>query len=99
MRYVIAIAALLLSVACSSVAFSATTPPPVALNPQPEPPGVTDATLPPGPCRTENGKFKKCEVPAGATAKCKDGTFSAHKTRAGTCSHHGGVTKWLTTVN
>ncbi len=34
-------------------------------------------------------------VPAGATAKCADGTYSFSKHRRGTCSHHGGVSQWL----
>jgi len=34
--------------------------------------------------------------PAGATAKCKDGTFSHSKHHSGTCSRHGGVGEWLT---
>ncbi len=34
--------------------------------------------------------------PAGATAKCKDGTYSKSKHHAGSCSHHGGVAQWLT---
>ena len=33
--------------------------------------------------------------PAGATALCRDGTFSFSRTRRGTCSHHGGVARWL----
>ena len=33
--------------------------------------------------------------PAGATAKCKDGTYSKSKHRSGTCSKHGGVADWL----
>jgi hypothetical protein len=33
--------------------------------------------------------------PAGATAECKDGTYSFSKHRSGTCSHHGGVKRWL----
>lgn len=32
--------------------------------------------------------------PAGATAKCKDGTYSYSQNRSGTCSHHGGVAVW-----
>ena len=31
--------------------------------------------------------------PAGATAKCKDGTYSTSKTGTGRCSSHGGVDK------
>lgn len=33
--------------------------------------------------------------PAGATAKCKDGTYSKSQNHSGTCSHHGGVAEWL----
>lgn len=32
-------------------------------------------------------------VPASATAQCRDGSYSFSK--SGTCSHHGGVAKWL----
>jgi hypothetical protein len=34
-------------------------------------------------------------VPAGATAKCGDGTYSFSQSRRGTCSSHGGVSQWL----
>jgi hypothetical protein len=34
-------------------------------------------------------------VPPGATARCRDGTYSFSEHRAGTCSHHGGVAAWL----
>jgi hypothetical protein len=34
--------------------------------------------------------------PTGATAKCKDGTYSKSQHRSGTCSKHGGVAEWLT---
>ena len=33
--------------------------------------------------------------PAGATAQCNDGKYSFSKHRRGTCSHHGGVKRWL----
>jgi len=33
--------------------------------------------------------------PTGATAKCKDGTYSNSKHHSGTCSRHGGVAAWL----
>lgn len=34
-------------------------------------------------------------APAGATARCVDGTYSFSQHRSGTCSHHGGVAEWL----
>lgn len=34
-------------------------------------------------------------VPAGASAQCRDGTYSFSQHRSGTCSHHGGVAEWL----
>ncbi|WSY63845.1 DUF3761 domain-containing protein [Nocardia sp. NBC_00881] len=34
-------------------------------------------------------------APDGASAHCKDGTYSFSRHRAGTCSHHGGVACWL----
>jgi len=42
------------------------------------------------PAHTVNGK-----VPAGASAKCGDGSYSFSRSRRGTCSHHGGVAEWL----
>lgn len=34
-------------------------------------------------------------APSGATAKCKDGTYSFSQSRSGTCSGHKGVAEWL----
>jgi hypothetical protein len=34
-------------------------------------------------------------APAGATARCRDGSWSFSQHRQGTCSHHGGVGNWL----
>lgn len=34
-------------------------------------------------------------APEGASALCRDGTYSFSRSRRGTCSHHGGVAKWL----
>jgi hypothetical protein len=33
--------------------------------------------------------------PPGATARCRDGTYSYSQHHSGTCSHHGGVAAWL----
>jgi len=35
------------------------------------------------------------QVPAGASAKCRDGSYSFSQHRRGTCSHHGGVGSWM----
>ncbi len=62
---------------------------------------------PPKPKCTDNGTYvnsqgqtvkrpENCSgPPAGATAQCRDGTYSFSRSRRGTCSHHGGVAKWL----
>jgi Protein of unknown function (DUF3761) len=41
------------------------------------------------PARSRSG-----EIPDGATAKCRDGTWSFSRHRSGTCSRHGGVAAW-----
>jgi hypothetical protein len=33
--------------------------------------------------------------PAGATAQCRDRTYSYSEHASGTCSHHGGVARWI----
>jgi len=35
------------------------------------------------------------QPPQGASAQCRDGSFSFSNTRRGTCSWHGGVASWL----
>lgn len=42
------------------------------------------------PAKSKNGL-----VPTGASAKCRDGTYSFSQHRRGTCSHHSGVSSWL----
>lgn len=64
--------------------------------------GTTSVTVHPRPeCKTgyyknSSGKCVKqpSSHPAGATAKCKDGTYSYSTHRSGTCSHHRGVSIW-----
>jgi hypothetical protein len=34
-------------------------------------------------------------APPGATAQCRDGSYSYSQHHSGTCSHHGGVAQWL----
>jgi hypothetical protein len=38
---------------------------------------------------------KAASAPAGATAKCRDGSYSFSEHASGTCSHHGGVARWI----
>jgi len=33
--------------------------------------------------------------PRGATARCRDGTYSYSLHASGTCSRHGGVARWI----
>jgi hypothetical protein len=42
-------------------------------------------------CRPETAD----STPPGATAVCRDGTYSFSQHHSGTCSHHGGVGEWL----
>jgi hypothetical protein len=34
-------------------------------------------------------------VPPGASAQCRDGSYSFSLHHSGTCSHHGGVSQWI----
>lgn len=77
--------------------------------PKPSPSPTPKATAPTthGPCaadyyRNSDGvcvhrpvKTQGSAVPQGATAQCRDGSYSFSQHRSGTCSHHGGVAKWL----
>ena len=40
-------------------------------------------------------KHSNATNPKGATAKCKDGTYSHSKNQSGACSKHGGVDTWM----
>ncbi len=42
------------------------------------------------PAHTKSGN-----APDGASAQCRDGTYSFSTHRRGTCSRHGGVAAWL----
>lgn len=44
-----------------------------------------------GPAKSRDGT-----KPEGASAKCRDGSWSFSHTRSGTCSRHGGVERWET---
>lgn len=42
-----------------------------------------------------HGPVASSHRPAGATAHCRDGTWSFSESHRGTCSWHGGVAQWL----
>ena len=48
-----------------------------------------------GVCVHRPVKTQNSSTPNGATAQCRDGSYSYSQHRQGTCSHHGGVAKWL----
>lgn len=43
--------------------------------------------------RVQSPTFRDTK-PAGASARCRDGSYSFSLNRRGTCSHHGGVAEW-----
>lgn len=53
----------------------------------------------PAPVPAKESKSLTATVPdavePGATARCKDGSFSHSKQHSGSCSRHGGVAQWL----
>jgi hypothetical protein len=50
----------------------------------------TGGTVVHSPAHTISGA-----VPPGASAQCRDGSYSFSLHHRGTCSHHGGVARWL----
>jgi len=42
-----------------------------------------------------NCVHRPSDSPSGASAKCRDGSYSYSQHRQGTCSGHGGVAQWL----
>ena len=42
------------------------------------------------PAHTDTGA-----APSGASAQCRDGSYSFSAHHRGTCSHHGGVARWI----
>jgi Protein of unknown function (DUF3761) len=58
-------------------------------------PGCTNGTYTNSAGNTVCSPETAPTAPAGATAKCEDGTYSFSESRSGTCSHHGGVAEWL----
>jgi hypothetical protein len=48
-----------------------------------------------GVCIHRPLKTQNSAAPQGASAQCRDGSYSFSQHHRGTCSHHGGVARWL----
>jgi len=84
----------LVAIICVSIATvpgpSPTTPP--AQSQQ----AIAEATPSPSPSASPESDDELTKARRlGATAICRDGTYSFSAHRRGTCSHHGGVARWL----
>ena len=74
----------------------ATTPTAAPTTTAPVPAVTTSATTTAAaPAATTTTPAVVAVAPVGATARCRDGSFSFSQTRSGTCSRHGGVQTWL----
>jgi hypothetical protein len=75
-------------------AFAAPSAPQASPEPAPAPISRPIATAPRRIAPAPAAKTMAATGPEGATAKCRDGSYSHSQTRSGTCSHHGGVATW-----
>jgi len=80
----------------------AVVPKTTAAKPKTAPKTTAQAAPKPAECgadyyRNSDGNcvHRPSDNPSGATALCKDGTYSYSQHRSGTCSGHGGVRTWL----
>ncbi len=104
LRYTLCVLATALALLSQPFAFQ------VPSTSQSQPPSATNSDTKPNqpkPNCTSNGTYvnskgqtvkrpENCSnPPQGATAQCRDGSYSFSQSRRGTCSHHGGVAKWL----
>ena len=99
------LAALLLAAACVLAPAGAAARPAAASAPASAPAPAASAA----PRLIEDGHYRNVDgaivhvpahtdtgaAPAGASAQCRDGSFSFSAHHRGTCSHHGGVARWL----
>jgi hypothetical protein len=79
----------------ASAAAPAATPAPSTLPTPAAAPATAPVTVKPAPAAAAPAASAGNTDPAGATAKCKDGTYSKSQHRSGTCSGHGGVAQWM----
>jgi hypothetical protein len=69
---------------------------PVVKPTMPAPPAPTRAaTTPRAPAAAPSAVHASNTDPTGATAQCKDGTYSHATSHRGACARHQGVAKWL----
>jgi hypothetical protein len=61
----------------------------------PPPPSCPNGTYVNSAGNTICSPYVSNSAPAGATAQCRDGSYSFSQSHSGTCSHHGGVAQWL----
>jgi len=45
--------------------------------------------------RAARKPVRRAQAAGGATAECRDGSYSFSANHRGTCSHHGGVKRWF----
>jgi serine/threonine-protein kinase len=67
------------------------------MTPSPIPPAkpMVSQTVAAKPARTPVvAAAPRGPIPGGATAVCRDGTYSMNKTHSGSCSRHGGVAQF-----
>lgn len=62
---------------------------------QPEPHYTNNGTYMNSKGQTVQRPENCSAAPKGATAQCRDGSYSFSQSHGGTCSHHSGVAKWL----
>ena len=72
----------------STLSFKGTTPPPASLPASSGTYTNVDGQQIQRPVMSDT-------APAGASAHCRDGSYSFSTHRSGMCSHHGGVDQWL----
>lgn len=75
------------------------TPVPQLITPITPAPQPTPQPAPNGTYKNVDGNqvpspYKAPSAPSGASAQCRDGSYSFSQHRSGTCSHHGGVMEW-----
>jgi hypothetical protein len=77
-----------------AAAAPAATPPPASVS-KPSATAPATTSVKSTPAAATSSATSGNTDPTGATAQCKDGTYSKSQHHSGTCSGHGGVAQWL----